>query len=98
MKAIWRQVIEITDEQTISAPGLSRVIAVEGSRGKPEVWFEMDSDKAETEVTLWTVGTGHVIPTYVTQLGSYIGHYLAEQGRFVGHLYASVPLTPKVKS
>lgn len=91
MKAIWRQVIDITDEQTISARGLSRVLAVDSIRGKVEVWFEIDSDKEEAEITLWTVGTGNLIPDEVSRLGNYVGHYFADNNRFVGHLYASAP-------
>ena len=91
MKAIWRQVIDITDEQTISACGLSRVLAVDSRRGKVEVWFEIDSDKEEAEITLWTVGTGNLMPDEVSRFGNYVGHYFAENNRFVGHLYASAP-------
>ena len=94
MKAIHRQVIDITDEQTISARGLSRVLAVDSSRsrhGKAEVWFETDSDKEEAEITLWTIGTGNLIPDEVSRFGNYVGHYFADNNRFVGHVYASAP-------
>ena len=91
MKAIWRQVIDITDEQTISARGLSRVLAVDSRRGKVEVWFETDSDKEMAEITLWTIGTGNQMPEEVSQFGNYVGHYFAENNRFVGHVYASAP-------
>lgn len=91
MKAIWRQVIDITDEQTIRAHGLSRVLAVDSRRGKVEVWFEMDSDKEEAEITIWTIGTGHLMSEEVSRFGNYVGHYFAEDNRFVGHVYASAP-------
>ena len=91
MKAIWRQVIDITDEQTISARGLSRVLAVDSRRGKVEVWFETDSDKETAEITLWTIGTGNQMPEEVSRFGNYVGHYFAENNRFVGHVYASAP-------
>lgn len=91
MKAIHRQNIEITDQQTIEARGLSRVLAVDSRRGKVEVWFEIDSDKEMAEITLWTVGTGNLMLDEVAHFGEYIGHYFAEDNRFVGHLYASAP-------
>lgn len=94
MKTIWRQAIEITDEQVISAPGLYRVLAVEDRRGIPEVWFEADPDKELAEVTLFVIGTGNPIPDEVDQLGEYIGHFLALDNRFVGHVYASRPRFP----
>lgn len=97
MKAIWRKAIDITDEQVISAPGLTRILAVDDRRGEPEVWFEVDLEQELAEIELWIIGTGHTISEEVAACGLYVGHFLAHGGQFVGHVYASKPMMPKVE-
>lgn len=90
MKAIWRQSIEITDAQSITAPGLGSVLAVDNSWAfGPEVWFTVDTDQPPLSVTLWVIGTGNPVPAECLLHGDYVGHFYAAQGAFVGHLYAS---------
>ena len=90
MRSIWRQPIEITDEQTITAPGLGRVLTVGNYRAfGPEVWFEVDTEQVGLRRTIWVVGTGNPIPAECERYGDYVGHFYANSGRFVGHVYAS---------
>lgn len=90
MRTIWRQTIDIVDDQPITAPGLGRVLSVGNYRAfGPEVWFEVDTEQVDLRRTIWIVGTGNPIPDECQRYADYIGHFYANSGRFVGHVYAS---------
>lgn len=90
MRTIWRQSIEITDQQTITGPGLGLVVAVDNARAfGPEVWFTVDTEQIDLRVTLWIVGTGNPIPDECQRHGDYVGHLITHGGQFVWHVYAS---------
>ena len=90
MKTIWRQGIEITDEQYVTGPGLNQVLSVDNARAfGPEVWFDVDTDEPAFRVKLWIVGTGHPVPVECRRHGYYVGHFYAIRQSFVGHVYAS---------
>ena len=89
MRAIYRQPIEITDEQTLVAPGAGEVLSVEDRRGEPEVWYTVDTQAPARSLVVWVVGTGNPIPEDCQKHGHYVGHFLAVGGSFVGHVYAS---------
>ena len=90
MTNIWRQKIEITDRQTITGPGLRRVLAVDNSRGDldawglAEVWFEVVPGEPDRSLDLIIVGTGHKVPD---DAGDYIGHLVASGGLYIWHFY-----------
>lgn len=81
---IWRQDIVLVERQTITAPGLRRILAVDNQRDKLEVWFEVVPGQPERPIDLIIVGTGHAIPDAA---GDYIGHLIANGGTFVWHFY-----------
>ena len=92
MTNIWRQTINITDRQTLTHPGLRRVLAVDNSRndleawGIAEVWFEVAPGEPERSLDIIIVGTGHTVPD---DAGDYIGHLIGDGGTFVWHLYTT---------
>ena len=86
MTNIWRQDIALTDRQTLTGPGLRRVLAVDDQRGKFEAWFEVVPGEPERSLDLIIVGTGHKVPD---DSGHYIGHLVTAGGAFVWHFYTS---------
>ena len=83
---IWRQDIVLVERQTITAPGLRRILAVDNQRDKLEVWFEVSPGRPERSIDLIIVGTGHAIPDDV---GNYLGHIVTAGGVFVWHFYTA---------
>lgn len=83
---IWRQDIVLVERQTITAPGLRRILTVDNQRDKLEVWFEVSPGQPERPIDLIIVGTGHAIPD---DAGDYVGHLVTAGGVFVWHFYTN---------
>lgn len=90
MKSIYRQDLKVTEVQTVTAPDLRRILNVSSERGRPEVWFEVDTALPPRTLTLWIVGTGNPIPAEVTngRESTYVGLFITSGGAFVWHLYS----------
>lgn len=82
MRTIYRYPLRVTDVQTITGPGLGRVVAVDNRRGELEVWAEVDTHDVEMTRSVIIVGTGNPIPPGA---GRHVGHYI--DGPFVWHIY-----------
>ena len=83
-RRIWRQTVDLADRQTLTAPGLRRVLAVDDQRGVLEAWFEVVPGQPERSLDLIIVGTGHEIPD---DADAYLGHLVTAGGVFVWHFY-----------
>lgn len=86
MRTIYRYPLRVTDVQSITGPGLSRVIAVDNRRGELEVWAEVDDAQPERTATIRIVGTGN--PRMHDSDVPYVGHVI--DGPFIWHIYAEV--------
>lgn len=91
MRTIWRQGLRLIEKQTITAPGLRRVLSVDNRRGRadePEAWFEVDTDAAPRSLDIFIVGTGGPFPDelHYGLEQYYLGHLI--QGPYIWHLYS----------
>lgn len=63
MKTIWKFELDFVDDQVITAPGLTKVIAarIAGTVSRPTllVWAEVHTDFPEQSVEVCIRGTGH---------------------------------------
>lgn len=84
MRTVYRYPLLVTDVQTITGPGLSRVIAVDNRRGELEAWAEVDDAQPVDSRRVYVVGTGN--PRMHDSDADYIGHVI--DGPFVWHVYA----------
>lgn len=82
MRTIYRYPLRLAEVQTITGPGLGRIVAVGNSRGELEVWAEVDTHDMEMVRTVTIVGTGNEIPHGA---GRHVGHVI--DGPFVWHIY-----------
>lgn len=88
MKTIWRHELELTEKQTITAPGLQRIIHLDDRRGAPEVWFPVDTDQPDATLTIWIQGTGQPAHPEVVEKGPrYAGVFFTGGGQFVWHVF-----------
>lgn len=84
MKSIWREPITLTEKQTLTAPGLRRILSISSERGALEAWFEVDTDAPERSLEIRVVGTGHPVPDEAV----YIDTDIPAGGVFVWHFYS----------
>lgn len=85
-RSVWKFPIEITDEQTITAPGGDFAVTLVGrdSTGAPCIWALVDIDAVMTQRRVVVHGTGHPVeedPS--THVGSFV------DGPFVWHVFIS---------
>ena len=85
-RRIWRQTVDRADRQTLTAPGLVRVLSVSSERGVLEAWFEVIPGEPGRSIDLIVVGTGHEIPA---DAACYVGTDIPAGGTFVWHFYTT---------
>lgn len=90
MKTIWKRLIQpnsIKNEPydiRVPAKVGARALSVGIQNGKVCVWFEVDPEKADAELVLYSVGTG--FGCINSDLVRFIGTVI--QGQSVWHIYA----------
>lgn len=85
MRTIYRYPLRVTDHQTVTGPGLSRVVSVDNRRGELEVWAEVDTSQPSRTIDVVIVGTGNPMAGRVEDC-AYVGHVI--DGQFIWHIYA----------
>jgi hypothetical protein len=86
MEAIWKEILEVDDKQTVELPIRSKVLCVREQHGHPCIWFKTPrTDSPPTELrTFSTYGTGH---EHNNITGEYIGTYQMMNGKLVYHVF-----------
>lgn len=87
-RTIWKVNVPVDDEQTISAPGLTKVLHVAAE--SPTVlllWVEVAPAEPNQRLTVYVRGTGH--PLREAQAAEHVGSVQA--GPFVWHVYTEAP-------
>ncbi len=81
---IYKFPLQIVDEQVISMPEGSRILAVQVQHGIPCLWALVPLNVPSEDITICTHGTGHQFNAigYV-----YLGTYQVSGGNFVGHVF-----------
>ena len=85
MKSIWKYPLEVTDEQTISAPSGAKLLHVALQGGDLCVWAEVSPAAIKAPLPIRIYGTGHDLPD---DPGKHLGTFMLEGGTLVFHAYA----------
>lgn len=83
-RTIWKVEVPVTDEQTISEPGLTKVLHVAAaSLAHLLLWVEVDPEEPDASLTVLVRGTGHPLDgaEHATHAGT------VQAGPFVWHVY-----------
>lgn len=86
MESIWKQELNVTDNQTVSLPVGAKVLCIQEQLGNPCIWFitpSIDNPKKEDR-TFSIIGTGH--PQEFIH-GQYIGTFQLRNGTLVFHVF-----------
>jgi hypothetical protein len=90
MKTIWKQILKITDIQTITVPEFSKILSVQMQGDSLCVWYfvpDMNTQVIEA-VTFLILGTGNPYSGWIEpykflgtiQKDSFVGHVFYKQG------------------
>src|SRR5690348_4745124 len=93
MRAVWKYVLKIEDQQKVTIPWPAKVLAV-AMQPTPQgeticLWAEVDPDDKRIEVPIIIVGTGHPLPEPALP-GQYLRHISTFQmhgGALIFHAY-----------
>ena len=86
MQAIWKETLNVTDEQTVNLPVNSKVLCVQEQGGHPCLWFTVPdvlNPNKETR-TFLMYGTGH---RHQSIDGVYIGTFQIMRDSLVFHVF-----------
>lgn len=83
MKTIWKFPIEITDEQTVSAPCNWRPLSAQVQHGEACIWAMVDDQEPKVSQTVYVNGTGHPIK----HNGTFLGTIQIAGGQLVFHVF-----------
>lgn len=91
MNVIYKQVLQVTDEQKLTLPARAALLDAQFQNGEICIWYAFPIDDTETvETTFYIIGTGNEFPE--TFSGKYWKTVQAD--RFVWHVFYK-PLTRK---
>lgn len=87
MHTIYKEVLEVTDQQNIMLPKGAEVLTVQVQRSVPCIWYKFPK-QFSNEKEPWsfqTFGTGHDVPA--TDIGQYVGTYQIRDGSLIFHVF-----------
>lgn len=84
MRTIHKFTLEVTGEQTITAPAGCEPLSVQMQNGQLQLWCKVDTDQPTLPHKVQIFGTGHDISKAT---GYYMGTFQSLGGSFVGHVY-----------
>ena len=88
---IYKYVLEVTDEQTLSLPDESNILTVQTQRNEPCLWVLLDTAQTKRrDVTIWIRGTDHPTGDVIGEGITYLGTFQLNGGAFVGHVFGKV--------
>ena len=83
MHTIFKQRLDICDEQVVEMPEGAHILHIDRQEGQPCIWYECDTDRATVKVTILCFGTGYRMDGLPAT--EYIGTVLVDG--FVWHYY-----------
>ena len=81
---IWKQVIQVTNSQSIRAPEGSKILTVQMQNGNLCIWYQCDETAPCSFRTIDIYGTGNPIPD---NPGRYISTFQMNDGALVFHVF-----------
>lgn len=87
MKTIWKFPLEVTDEQVVTVPMISKFLCVQVQNERPCLWALVDPKSRMIGVQVCVYGTGNPVPD---NPGNYVGTFQLADGALVFHVF-SVP-------
>jgi hypothetical protein len=84
MKTIYKYVLQVQDQQTLSLPEGAEILSVQVQYGAPTLWALVDVGAPAKAQQIHCYGTGHDVPDRPTihigtvQLGTYVWHFFKE--------------------
>jgi hypothetical protein len=85
VKAIWKEVLEVTDRQTIKLPASYKFLFVALQHDQISIWYVVDARAEMVERNIYIFGTGHPIPNNFD--GKFIGTVLMANGNLAWHVF-----------
>lgn len=85
MITIWKQTLEITDQQFIEVPDGAELLTVQIQHGEPQLWFKCDSDVMKVYKCLRIYGTGNLIRPSADE--KYLATFQIHGGSLVFHVF-----------
>jgi hypothetical protein len=86
MKTIYKNELQLLDEQIITIPFGAEILTVQTQRETPCLWFLVDPNEGRLqEIKIAIHGTGHII--HEPRFKKYLGTFQLQGGSFVGHAF-----------
>ena len=85
MPTIWKYMLELEDQQSISMPNGAVPLCVQLQNGQPCVWARVDPEQPPKTHNFWICGTDQPTPD-----GRYLGTFRLGQGALVFHVFVEV--------
>lgn len=103
MKQIWKYELEMIDNQAISMPRGSEIVAVQDQCGSICIWALVDTLEGRDFRFFDIIGTGHPIHDHghspaVTWCRNHVGTVQQSGGALVWHVFERVPMTVPITS
>lgn len=81
---IWKYMLKVEDEVTISMPAGADVLCVQLQNGSPCLWVKVDVQSKPTARRFYVVGTGHPM---LVKAKEYVGTFQMSGGQLVFHVF-----------
>lgn len=88
MKRVYKYPLSIVDFQTLGMPADAKLLTVQAQRNQPCLWALVDTERAQEEVTLRLVGTGHEFED--ADQWEHLGSFQLDAGLLVFHVFRQV--------
>lgn len=85
MITIWKQPLQITDEQFIEVPKGAELLSVQVQNGEPQIWFKCDAEAPKVYVRILVYGTGN--PISPCEGEKYLSTFQVMGGQLVFHVF-----------
>lgn len=87
MHTIYKYVLDIDDEQTLTIPAGGTILHIESVNDSVCMWVRVNDSSPLVPRRFAILGTGHTIPKDVLLKGKFIGTAVTVNGRLVWHVF-----------
>lgn len=88
MITIWKQTLDICDQQFIEVPEGAELLTVQVQHGQPQLWFKCDNKTPKIYQHIRIYGTGNPISNSSND-EKYLATFQIEGGQLVFHVFYS---------
>lgn len=85
MKTIWKEVLKVTDKQTIKVSKGANFLSVAFQHNQISIWYVVDNRAELVDQTIYIFGTGNPIPNNFD--GKFIGTVLMANDYLAWHVF-----------